>query len=195
MRLLTLIMTTLFCLSTFALPTFSPQLVLQNQQGEVSVNAIKAGSTFIGSPVATHTILANLTGSTAAPTAASYASVQSALGISALQNGTFTLQTETVSAAGALSISVAESLVTNASGSTFAVTLAAPSSQDGQIKVIKAVTSMAHTITLSMANISISGGFTGAGTATLTFTSIGDSAIFMAVGSKWVYLGGSAVAS
>lgn len=33
----------------FALPTFSPQIVLKNQQGEVSNNAILAGSNFVAS--------------------------------------------------------------------------------------------------------------------------------------------------
>lgn len=155
MRLLTVLITVLFSISSFALPTFNPQLVLKNQFGEVSNNAILAGSQF----------------------------------------SSFIFSTQTVSAAGALSTVIPESLITNASGSTFAVTLAAPSNQDGQIKVIKAVTSMAHTITLAMTNISMSGGYTPTGTTTLTFTNVGDSAVFMAVGSKWVYLGGSAVAS
>ncbi|MDH4163316.1 MAG: hypothetical protein OEW15_11605 [Nitrospirota bacterium] len=36
----------LFTSTAFALPTFNPQIVLENQQGETSVNAIKAGSVF-----------------------------------------------------------------------------------------------------------------------------------------------------
>lgn len=112
-----------------------------------------------------------------------------------LFNGTFTPQTEAITSAGAVSITKMESTVANASGSTYAVTLAAPSSQDGQLKVIKAVATMSHTVTLALTNVSMSGGYTPTGTTTLTFTNAGDSAVFMAVGSKWVYLGGSAVAS
>lgn len=113
---------------------------------------------------------------------------------SALQNATPTFQTETIAAAGALSTTKAESLVNNGTGSTYAVTLAAPSSQDGQIKVIKLGTAT-HTATLACTNISFSGAYTPTGTTTLTFTSTGDCAVLMAVGAKWQYLGGSAVAS
>ncbi len=111
-----------------------------------------------------------------------------------LQNGTPTFQSETVSAAGALSTTKAESLINNASGSGFAVTLAAPSSQDGQLKVIKLGTAT-HNATLAMTNIATPGFVTPTGTTTLTFTSTGDCAILMAVGAKWQLIGGSAVAS
>ena len=111
-----------------------------------------------------------------------------------LQNGTLTPTSETVSAAGALSTTSMESLVNNASGSSFAVTLAAPSSQDGQLKLIKLGTAT-HGATLACTNIDFSGAYTPTGTTTLTFTNTGDCAILMAVASKWVYLGGSAVAS
>lgn len=111
-----------------------------------------------------------------------------------LKNGTFTPTTETISAAGAISTVVMESTLSNGSGSTYAATLAAPSSQDGQLKVLKMGTAT-HTVTVAMTNIAVSGVYTPSGTTTLTFTAVGDSAIFMAVGSKWVYLGGSAVAS
>lgn len=114
--------------------------------------------------------------------------------LAGVTNYTPTLISETVAAAGALSTTKGISLVNNASGSTYAVTLAAPSSQDGQIKVVKLGTST-HTVTLAMTNIVTSGAYTPTGTTTLTFTSTGDSVVLMAVGSKWVYLGGSAVAS
>ncbi len=114
--------------------------------------------------------------------------------VTVLKNGTFSPAPETVSAAGAVSTTLMESIVSNGSGSTFAVTLAAPSSQDGQIKIIKMGTAT-HTVTLAMTNIAMSGAYTPAGTTTLTFTSAGDSVVLIAVGSKWVYLGGSAVAS
>jgi hypothetical protein len=87
-----------------------------------------------------------------------------------------------------------ETTVANAGGSTYAATLAAPSSQDGQLKIIKMSTAT-HTVTLACTNIVFSGAYTPTGTTTLTFTSTGDSVVLMAVGSKWVYLGGSAVAS
>lgn len=111
-----------------------------------------------------------------------------------LKNGKFTPSVQALSGAGAVNTTSMETTVTNA-GSTYAVTLAAPSSQDGQIKIIKAITAMAGTVTLACTNIAFSGAYTPTGTTTLTFTNVGDSAIFMAVGSKWVYLGGSAVAS
>lgn len=111
-----------------------------------------------------------------------------------LQNGQLTPQSETISAAGALSTTIMESLINNASGSGFAVTLAAPSNQDGQLKVIKMGTAT-HNATLALTNVSMGGSWTPTGTATLTFAATGDCAIFMAVGAKWQYLGGSAVAS
>lgn len=114
--------------------------------------------------------------------------------LGALQNGTFVPTVQALSATGAVSTTSMETTVTNA-GSTYAVTLAAPSSQDGQLKIIKSITAMSGTVTLAMTNIAMSGGYTPTGTTTLTFSTVGQSAIFMAVGSKWVYLGGSAVAS
>lgn len=116
--------------------------------------------------------------------------------ISGLQNGTFTPSTESIIAAGALSTTLMESSVSNVTSGTYAVTLAAPAgTQDGQLKIIKAVATMTHTVTLAMTNISTSGAYTATGTTTLTFTTAGQSAVFMAIGGKWVYLGGSAVAS
>lgn len=114
--------------------------------------------------------------------------------IQKLAAGSLTPSTETVSAAGAVSTTKTETTVNNATGSSFAVTLAAPSSQDGQFKIIKLGTAT-HGATLAMTNIVTSGVYTPTGTTTLTFTSTGDSAVFIAVGTTWVYLGGSAVAS
>lgn len=111
------------------------------------------------------------------------------------QNGLLILPSEAIGVAHALSTTIAESIVSNPSGSTYAVTLAAPSNQDGQIKVIKAGATMTHTVTMALTNVSMSGGYTPTGTTTLTFTSAGQSAVFIAIGVKWVYLGGSAVAS
>lgn len=101
---------------------------------------------------------------------------------------------ETIAAAGALSTTVQESLVNNGTGGSYAVTLAAPSNQDGFIKVIKLGTAT-HTATLALTNVSMGGSWTPSGTTTMTFTATGDCAIFMAVGVKWQYLGGSAIAS
>ena len=109
------------------------------------------------------------------------------------QNGQFTPQSEAVIAAGPLSAVKMLSTVSNVTSGSYAATLAAPSGQDGQIKIIKAIATMTHTVTLAMTNIAMSGGYTPAGSTTLTFTSAGDSAILMAVGAKWVYLGGTAV--
>lgn len=111
-----------------------------------------------------------------------------------LQNGKFSPAAETVSSAGALSTTLLESIVANASGGSIAVTLAAPSSQDSQFKIIK-MTTATNPVTLAMTNIAMSGAYTPTGTTTLTFTSTGDSVVLMAVGAKWVYLGGSAIAS
>lgn len=101
---------------------------------------------------------------------------------------------ETVAAAGAISTVIPESILNNASGSDYAATLAAPSSQDGQIKVLKMVTATHH-VTVAMTNIAAPGGYTASGTTTITFANVGDSAILMAVGAKWQYMGGSAILS
>jgi hypothetical protein len=109
-------------------------------------------------------------------------------------SGAFVLQTQVISAAGALSVTIAESQVKNTTSGTYAVTLAAPTA-DGQLKIVAAIATMTHTVTLACTNIKFSGAYTPTGTTTLTFTNAGDSAVFISVGLKWVYLGGSAVAS
>ncbi len=111
-----------------------------------------------------------------------------------LKNGKFTPTSETVAATGAISTTTMVSLVNNATGGDYAITLAAPSSQDGQLKIIKFGTST-HAATLAMTNIQTSGVYTASGTTTLTFSITGQTAIFIAVGTKWVYLGGSAIAT
>jgi len=225
MRLVVCFLLSMFCLSAFALPTFTPQLVLKNQQGETSVNFIAPGTTFIAGKAAANSVVSNLTGSIAYPLANTYAAVSAKLtpamlltgyvsgagtvlaadtvlqalqklngNIALLQNGQLTPTVEAIAAAGALSTTIMESTVTNA-GSTYAVTLAAPSAQDGQIKIIKSITAMAGTVTLALTNVSMGGSWTPTGTTTLTFSTVGQSAIFIAIGAKWVYLGGSAVAS
>lgn len=142
------------------------------------------------------TLTAVLTGFTAGSgtVAATDTVLQAFQKLAGVTNYTPTLISETVAAAGAISTTKGESLVNNGTGSTYAVTLAAPSSQDGQIKVIKLGTAT-HTVTLAMTNISTPGYVTALGTTTLTFTSTGDCIILMAVGAKWVIIGGSAVAS
>lgn len=102
---------------------------------------------------------------------------------------------ETVSAAGAISTTKALTSLSNSTGSDIAATLAAPSSQDGQLKVIKMTVRTSHDFTVACTNIAFSGAYTPTGTTTLTFAAVGETAVLMAVGSKWVYLGGSAVAS
>lgn len=223
MKFIVMSLLTLFTTTALALPTFTPQLVLKNQQGETSVNYIQyPGTTFIGGKAAANSVLSNLTSSTAYPLANSYAAVSAKLTPAMLLTGYaasagVVASTDTVlqalqklgggqaqgivpgtpqalSGAGAVSTSVIETTVTNA-GSTYAVTLAAPSGIDGQIKIIKAITTMSGTVTMALTNVAFSGAYTPAGTTTLTFTNVGDSAVFIAVGSKWVYLGGSAVAS
>ena len=210
-----------------ALPTFTPQLLLVNPQGEKTpYGIVYPGTTFIGGKVAANSVLSNITGSTAYPIANTYAAVSAKLTPAMLQTG-FTAGAGTVSAtdtvlqgfqkivgnqalgltpgtpqalsgAGAVSVAVMETTITNA-GSTYAITLAAPSGIDGQVKIIKAITAMSGTVTLAMTNISTPGFLvpvTGvSGTTTLTFTSVGDCAIFIAVGGKWQLIGGSAVAS
>lgn len=114
--------------------------------------------------------------------------------LGALQNGTFVPTVQTLAVAGAVNTTSMVTLVNNAAGAPIAITLAAPSSQDGQIKIIKFGTAT-NAATLAMTNIAMSGGYTPTGTTTLTFSVSGQSAVFMAVGAKWVYLGGSAVAS
>lgn len=177
-------------------------LILTNQFGEVSFNdcggLLSTGS---GAPVNG----AMGTGVGVSPPGALYFDV---VGGAAYQNvgtmaspvwtqvgtGVSTGNTETVAAAGAISTTKLESILSNGTSGTYAATLAAPSSQDGQIKILKMGTAT-HTVTVAMTNIGIGGGYTARGTTTLTFTAIGDSAVLMAVGAKWVYLGGTAVAS
>lgn len=106
----------------------------------------------------------------------------------------FSYPSETLSAAGALSLSISASLVNNATSGSYAVTLAAPAAQDGQLKIIKLGTAT-HTVTLAMTNIKAAGFYTPSGTTTLTFTAVGDCAILVAVGTKWLLIGGTAVAS
>lgn len=202
----------------------NPTLNLTNQFGEQSQNYVTGGN-FQCTAIAANTILSNITGSSAVPVGNSYAAVSAKLtpamlltgfvsgagtvassdtvlqAVNKLDGNHASLQAkglipavQAISGAGALSTTVMESTVTNA-GSTYAVTLAAPSAQDGQIKIIKAITAMTGTVTLALTNVSMGGSWTPTGTATLTFTSVGDSAVFIAVGGKWVYLGGSAVAS
>lgn len=114
--------------------------------------------------------------------------------LGALPNGTFTPTSETVSVAGAISTTKMETVLANAAGSAYAATLAAPSSQDGQLKILK-MTTATSAVTLACTNIAFSGAYTPTGTTTLTFSATGHSAVFMAVGAKWVYLGGSAAAT
>lgn len=105
-----------------------------------------------------------------------------------------TYETETVAAAGALSLSKSESIVNNGTSGSYAVTLAAPNGIDGQFKMIRLGTAT-HTVTLAMTNIKAGGFYTPSGTTTLTFTAVGDCALLVAVGAKWILIGGSAVAS
>ena len=52
MRLLLAATALLITTTAFALPTFTPQLVLKNQQGETSVNYVQyPGTTFIGGKI------------------------------------------------------------------------------------------------------------------------------------------------
>lgn len=194
MKKLYLITTALLCISSVAHATL-PTLYLKNQFGEQSINYITGGTGSVSGVCAANTIPSNLTSGSAATVCNTYAAVDAKLPTA---NGTLTAtgaNAEAVIAAGALSVSKLLSTVSNVTAGTYAVTLAAPSSQDGQLKIIKAVATMTHTVTLALTNVSMSGGYTPTGTTTLTFTSAGDSAVFMAVGGKWVYLGGSAVAS
>lgn len=210
-----------------ALPTFTPTLLLVNQQGEKTpYGLVYPGTTFIGGKIAANSVMSNITGSIAYPVANTYAAVSAKLtpamlltGFSAAAGAVSATDTvligfnkvvgnqalgltpgtpQALSGAGAVSVAVMETTVTNA-GSTYAVTLAAPSGIDGQVKIIKAITAMTGTVTLAMTNISTPGFLvptTGvSGTTTLTFTNVGDCAIFIAVGGKWQLIGGSAVAS
>lgn len=215
----------LFLFSAVSYATPPPTLNLKNQYGETSKNYVISGNFIgnpiaansipanltgsIALPVANTyaAVSAKLTpamlltgfvagAGTVAGTDTVLAGFDKVVGnANALQAKGLIPATESVTVAGALSVSVMESLVSNSSGSPIAVTLAAPSSIDGQIKIVKAVSAMTNAVTLAMTNIVTSGAYTPTGTTTLTFTNIGDSAIFMAVGAKWVYIGGSAVAS
>lgn len=115
--------------------------------------------------------------------------------LAALNNGTFVPTTQAVSTATAINTTSMLTTLANAGGGDLAATLAAPSSQDGQIKILKMITRTSNNFTLAMTNIAMSGAYTPTGTTTLTFSAVGHTAVLMAVGSKWVYLGGSAIAS
>lgn len=119
--------------------------------------------------------------------------VLDASAISLLKNGTptFTAQTP-LTVAGALDTTSGLSTFSNTAGAPYAVTLAAPSSQDGQQKVLKAVATMTSAVTLAMTDIVT---YPGGASTTLTFTNAGDCAILMACGVKWIMVGGSAVAT
>ena len=55
-----------------------PTLYLENQFGEVSENAVIGGD-FVSSSIAANTVLANITGSAAAPAAVTYAALSAKL--------------------------------------------------------------------------------------------------------------------
>jgi hypothetical protein len=118
--------------------------------------------------------------------------VLDAAAIAVLKNGTPTLTAQTPrTTTGALDTTSGLSTFTNA-GSTYAVTLAAPSAQNGKLKIVMAGATMTGTVTLAMTEIIT---YPGGASTTLTFTSAGDCAILMAAGVKWIMVGGSAIAS
>lgn len=66
--------------TTHALPTFSPQLILVNPQGEKTpYGVVYPGTTFIGGKIAANSIVSNITGATAYPIANTYAAVSAKL--------------------------------------------------------------------------------------------------------------------
>lgn len=131
--------------------------------------------------------------STAIDTATT-ANAADAVALALLKNGTPTLTGQTaLTVTGAIDLTSGLSTFSNTAGAPYAITLAAPSNQDGQLKVLKAVAVMTSAVTLAMTNITTSPGV--AANTTLTFTNAGNSVVLMAVGAKWINLGGSAVAS
>jgi hypothetical protein len=194
MKFLIALTTMLFATVASAVP---PSLYLKNQFGEVSNNYV-TGGTFTTKLPTTMLLTGFVAGSgTVSATDTVLVGINKIVGnANSLQaKGLIPGTVEAIIAAGAVSATVMETTVSNVTAGTYAITLAAPSSQDGQIKIIKAVATMTHTVTLALTNVSMGGAWTPTGTTTLTFTSAGDSAVFIAIGSKWVYLGGSAVAS
>lgn len=93
--------------------------------------------------------------------------------------------TETLSSATAVSISKLNTNLSNGTGGTFAVTLAAPSGS-GQIKIIQLTVATTHGFTMAATNI-------GAGTGTATFATVGDCLVLISAGGKWQKIGGTAV--
>lgn len=85
-----------------------PTLNLENQFGEVSIGHVLSGNANLATPIATHTILSNLTGSSAAPIGNTFQAVSTILpaksGITALS---------------ALSTPVTAITVTTAGGNTY----------------------------------------------------------------------------
>jgi hypothetical protein len=183
---------------------FGPgQLILENQFGEQSFNKV-SGLLLTGSGAPVN----GTTGDEVSPKGGLYFDITN--GTLYQNTGTISASVwvlvptgaasvaataQTLSAAGAISTSTPLTNLANATGGDLAATLAAPSSQDGQIKILKMTVRTTHDFTLAMTNIAMSGGYTPTGTTTMTFGAVGQSAVLMAVGSKWVYLGGSAVVS
>lgn len=70
----------LYTTAAFALPTFNPQLILVNPQGEKTpYGIVYPGTNFIGGKIAANSVVSNITGSTAYPVANTYAAVSAKL--------------------------------------------------------------------------------------------------------------------
>ena len=97
--------------------------------------------------------------------------------------GSIIVDPQAVTAAGALTLGKTYHSLSNSSGSTYAVTLAAPTAaEDGIVKAIKMIAGDGtNTVTLALTNF-----VGGSASTTATFDSAGETLIAMAAGGKWV---------
>jgi hypothetical protein len=100
-------------------------------------------------------------------------------------HGTFAVSGQAVTGAGALTLGKTYHSLSNSSGSTYAVTLAAPTAaEDGIVKAIKMIAGDGtNTVTLALTNVA-----GGSAATTATFDAAGETLIVQAAGGKWIVL-------
>ena len=103
----------------------------------------------------------------------------------AVVQGSLIVDPQAVTGAGALTLGKTYHSLSNASGSTYAVTLAAPTSaEDGIVKAIKMIAGDGtNTVPLALTNV-----VGGSAATTARFDSAGETLILQAAGGKWVVI-------
>jgi hypothetical protein len=99
--------------------------------------------------------------------------------------GSLIVDPQAVTGAGALTLGKTYHSLSNSSGSTYAVTLAAPTAaEDGIVKAIKMIAGDGtNTVTLALTNVA-----GGSASTTATFDSAGETLIVQAAGGKWIVI-------